>query len=687
MPIRHACLRLGFGCVAVLACVVIGLFSAGAQAAEPCPNEALRQELRSGQLPDCRAYELVSPSFKDGADATVLAVSGDGSHVIASALGAFAGTEGEQYNQLGGPAYEFSRTASGWATTPLDPPASRFPALAFRGASRDLTRTLWVLREPSESIEEADLYVREPEGRFVEIGPLIGGQSGPPGGNDDRLLETKTEYVGASADLSDVFISDQESSEFSLYEYVGIGVAKPELVGVDNEGKQISNCGIILGGGAGANGGLKGPEGYNAVSLNGERVFFTVLAGGGCLTPTVNELYARNDRSETVDISEPSSLQCKECQTTARQPAEFQGASEGGSKVFFTTTQELLKGQVSENLYELDFARSVGEQIVLVSKGSANPEVQGVARVSEDGSHVYFVAEGVLTGANREGSSPAPDAHNLYVFDEGRVTFVATLSAADTEDWQTSDERPVQATPDGRFLVFDSGSQVFEYDAQEELLVNVSMGHAASIRSPYFVEGQGANPTVAQSSLAVSSDGSYVLFGSEKSGSGSLSEYHSVGSIANGAVYPIFGNDGKSGFAVIDASGVDVFFQSLESLVAADTNTGEDTYDARIDGGFAEPVGPVGCEGEACQGARSSLPLFGSPGSASVTGGGNLTPVVEPKPIGKPTVKPLTQAQKLANALKACRHKPTKKLRACEKQARRAYGSARKANKSRDRGK
>jgi len=112
--------------------------------------------------------------------------------VIANALGSLAGTEGEQSNRLGGPVYEFSRTASGWATTPLDPPASRFPALAFEGASRDLTRTLWVLREPSESIGEGDLYIREADGGFVKIGPLVGGENGP--------LEVQT--TGSSASLS-----------------------------------------------------------------------------------------------------------------------------------------------------------------------------------------------------------------------------------------------------------------------------------------------------------------------------------------------------------------------------------------------------------------------------------------------------------------------------------------------------
>jgi hypothetical protein len=50
-----------------LACLVaIGAVGAlggaqGAQAAEPCSNEAVRAEQPSSFLPECRAYELVSP--------------------------------------------------------------------------------------------------------------------------------------------------------------------------------------------------------------------------------------------------------------------------------------------------------------------------------------------------------------------------------------------------------------------------------------------------------------------------------------------------------------------------------------------------------------------------------------------------------------------------------------------------
>jgi hypothetical protein len=731
--------RVPAGLVVSLVCVAAGLFSAGARADEPCANEALRTSL-SVDLPDCRAYEMVSPAFKEGAslNSQMIYVSSDGSHAISGALGAFAGTESESSNLLEGSVYEFSRKGVGWEALPLDPPASEFPALHFLGTSRDLTKTLWEMREPSQSVDEANLYVREADGRFVKIGPLLSPSrgSGPPGGSGSENLGAQPIlpiiYVGASADLSHVFMSYQPGNEEersilwpgdttlgvapSLYEYAGTGVVRPRLVGIDEpEGKLISNCGTELG---------SERDKYNAISVNGEKVFFTAFhethGGVACSSPVVNELYAHINRSETVQISEPSFSECKICRTGSKtpqepavteKPATFWGASEDGAKVFFTTEQELLEGQSTESLYEFDFDNPFGQRVVLVSKGSSKPEVQGVARVSEDGSHVYFVAKGVLTtGVNREGGSPTAGEDNLYMFErdgaypQGRVAFIATLSAGDEQDWMQEDRRPVQATPDGRFLIFDGGGQVFEYDAKEERFVNISMGHAAEINGPIFALA--SSPAIAQSELDFSSDGANVFFTSTEAltpgaevaagaGAKSVYEYHSAGSITNGSVSLISdGKDISGGIALygVDSSGGDVFFQTADSLVGTDANTGLDLYDARVDGGFPEPVVPVACAGEACQGTQSSSPLFGLPGSLSVAGGGNLAPAAPLTPTAtkaKPTSTPksLTRAQKLADALKACGKRPKKKRAACDVQARKRYGgkSGRKSTGGRTR--
>src|SRR4029077_16284268 len=168
----------------------------------------------------------------------------------------------------------------------------------------------------------------------------------------------------------------------------------------------------------------------------------------------------------------------------------FQGASQDGSKVFFTTEQSLLPGAEGENLYEYDFGAPAGERVTLLSSGAGDPQLQGIARISEDGSHVYFVAKADLTGArtNGIGSSPEAGGDNLYVYAAGHTTFVATLAPGDSGDWAAVDERPVLVSGEGRFLVFTSvadltgeglrgaRTQVFQYDAATGSLVRASIG-------------------------------------------------------------------------------------------------------------------------------------------------------------------------------------------------------------------
>jgi hypothetical protein len=131
----------------------------------------------------------------------------------------------------------------------------------------------------------------------------------------------------------------------------------------------------------------------------------------------------------------------------------------------------------------------------------------------------------------------------------------------------------------------------------------------------------------------------------------------------------------------MSSSGSDIFFSTHTQLVGQDTDVLRDIYDARTDGGFPAPTPEPSCSGEACQGASSGSPSFGSSGSSSFTGGGNLTPgSTSFPPPEEPKAKPLTRAQKLTKALKQCKKDKAKKKRlACEKQARKQYASIRKA--------
>jgi len=805
-----------------------------------CPFETESSPGFRTYLPDCRAYELVTPPYKDGALLLTqpAAISSDGEHVIVGAQGAFAASGNEWFEGNRNPdlaVYELTRTAGGWQPTALTPPATRYPHGAIMAASTadELQTTLWGLATTTLELNE-DIYLREPGGTFAEVGPGVA----PEVSGDGLQFESELNLAGASADLthsvfwieafsgaerlaheghSNLWPGDTtKGGYYSLYEYVGTGNTAPTLVGISDgstvvggvtlpAGQVISRCGTELGSG-GEGIGSASRDTYNAVSQDGETVFFTAHAAPQCSgpgEPTVNELYARVGQSKTVAISEPS-LPAGEC--TSPEPcsgatpkeAVFQGASENGGRVFFLSEQPLVNGAPAAGvkLYEARLEGATVSQVVDVSvdpTSGQSPEVQGVVRVCEDGQRVYFVAKGKLTGAdavagrNPETAEPEESADNLYVYnpESHSLTFVVTLLtaaeetalsteesteaskveelafgrafraeeeavshgasaeeafhiflqvearekkdlkgtlgpsgtlAADRNVWQVEDARPAQATADGGVFLFSSSAdltpgdeskvpQLFEYDAVTQKLSRVSISQgatysddgnastfdeAAHIPTQTFVDED--LPTAESFGSALSGDGSKVLFTTA-----ARLAPQAVGGVTNvyeyreGNVYLV--SDGHDASLTAenptvkllgsDSSGQDAFFLSADQLVPQDSETQGVLYDAREDGGFPAPALVAGCSGETCRGTTSTTPELQLPGSTSQAGGGNLPPPVQAKPPAKPKPKPLTRAQKLAKALKACMSKRNKQKRAsCQAEARKAFAAKVTAAKS-----
>ncbi len=777
--------RLRVGIVVVLG-VLVGImslaggsaFAAGDANQGGCPNEAM-VGFRV-YLPDCRAYEMVTPPYKQGYPPTNLQFSGEGFSegaplVTGGSLGAFAGSPDPNSDSHG---FSFSRTATGWVSVAQVPPAAQYVpnALGHQDLSVAIAgdgEALMVLRRPSESIWGSDLYRVDPgRGSPALVGPMLPLSTIPPGSpatSPSAAPQIGIKFASANKDLSHVlfYIEGLRSGEAntagatnlwpgdttvlgasiegdgipaaSLYEYVGgghsgVGSDVPSLVGVDNEGQLLSQCGIQLGGPQK----LGSSYAENAISADGETVFFTPGLGGCAgfnaagegvtgTGPSVWELYARVGGRRTVAISEPSSVDCEECRTTVRESASYQGASSDGSKVFFTTSQELLPGVVGSNLYEYDFDAPAGHRVLLVSRGPA-ADVMGVAGISEDASGVYFVAGGVLAGKNTEGKDPVEGADNLYVAlrrcaggeascasTEERLAFVATLTEADAYQWSAEGRQRMDVTADGRFLVFNSSAdltpddtstteQVFRYDAETGGLLRVSIGNEG-----YNDNGNstttGAEAPLHQSVMelvsrdthpAVSEDGSVVVFESPNALTpGALAdvseiyegepvlvenvyEYRAghVYLISDGQTKTVTGLPNVRGSRVlgVSPSGEDIFFLTAGSLVAQDTDGLPDVYDARVGGGFPAPAAPAACEGDACQSPvdQALAPV----GLGSVLSSGE--PGVVAPSLVTPKSKPsLTRAQKLARALRACHGRANRRKRsACEAQARRLYGAA-----------
>jgi hypothetical protein len=135
-------------------------------------------------------------------------------------------------------------------------------------------------------------------------------------------------------------------------------------------------------------------------------------------------------------------------------------------------------------------------------------------------------------------------------------------------------------------------------------------------------------------------------------------------------------------FRDASVSGGDVFFITAQALVGSDTDNSVNVYDARVNGGLAEPPAPPApCGGEeACLHASPAAPSFSAPASALFSGQGNpIPPTIVPPPP-----KPPTLSQRLAKARAACRraHRHSRRLRVrCERQARRRYSKPTKGHR------
>jgi hypothetical protein len=660
-----------------------------------CPNE----EFRTGagaKLPDCRAYELVSPPFTEASNPSLHSftflgsfegMSADGSHLGMTSVGDF----GDSDEVAEGNNYEVTRTASGWKETGVDIPVSRFPAGEV--AAEEEYEKLSPSKEPTEPFASKPLVASPDFGEILYQTPQTADGEAYPGsfwiGEADGALHhigpAKGHYLETSAELPSVLFESgyenhQNNGILAEEQYAPGQEVAAEPVGVEPNG---NSCAAKLA----ATYGSAELKIRRPVSTDGSTVFFTCSS----------ELFARIDESRTVAISEPSPADCSACDTGpgVQVPVELvDGASADGSKVFFTTTQPLLGSQTetSANIYEYDFdlpQASPGDpdgRIVQVTAGKwehGGAQVTGVVGVSEDGSHVYFTAGGVLSGAmNNQGRSPREGEANQYVYDTetGRTAFIAAGAVTGLEQ-NTGGSNP-NITPDGRFLVFAStadltpgdtstAQQVFEYDAETGELIRVSIGQDG-FNDNGNTDSFGAEipREIPGDPVAVSNNGEYVAFESPDgltpgALNGDLQEVdgqsyypENVYEYHDGNVYLISdGQDTSIGLGSrytkyskseveldgMSPSGENIFFSTADRLVPQALSTGVAIYDARIDGGFAAPVSLLPtCSGDACQGPLSASPTLLSPGSEFQAGGNPPLAASEPVPAAKPKAKSKT---------------------------------------------
>jgi hypothetical protein len=673
---------------------------------DTCTNAALRTEA-SAQLPDCRAYEMVSPVDKNGGD-IVSGRSGFGDpggwvQTIADGkrltygvtIAAFAGEPASLiFNQYMAERQE----GSGWSNEGIHPPVPGH--LCCEGLNLGLARefslfsadlcSAWIY-DPQDPPLLADgqqgypnLYRRQNCG--AGAGSLEALTPSPPA----LLSGTGIGYVNVFAvqGLSEdgrhvVFVAQAklnneaaESPNGQIYDRFG---GENHLVSVLPGGAADPTPSSVGSGSAGSPIAVGGNL-DNAVAEDGSRVYWTSGISSG---PTgEGKIYARShpEQGRVEGECDPAGTKACTRPVSAGPNAFYWTAAANGSKALYSEGEDLFE-------YNLTKAEKAEPPRRLIAS-----EVKGVSGTSEDLSRIYFVSTEALNGEAEGEEAGEP---NLYLEEGETFTFVARLAESDMgvkEPGTTkvaynvaakdSYERPTRVTPDGTHIVFESRAPLSGYDSSggaggkpavevfsyakggEVVCVSCNPSGAApsgtrELRLPY--SGFETNPELQtkvpaaawiptwehklHASNVLSSDGTRLFFNSndallprDANGAPDVYEWEAAGtggcetSGANyfaqngGCLYLISsGEDSReSEFWEADPDGSDVFFTTAASLLPQDPGS-IDLYDARIEGGFPQPVPRAECEGEACQ-SPPPPPAFPTPSSGSYNGPPNAKP-------------------------------------------------------------
>jgi hypothetical protein len=617
-----------------------------------CPNAPLRSGA-SANLPDCRAYELVTPAETNGRIPT-MAEFGIGSNSFPTALvspdgaSAIFGTEGGALQGAGGgglhDTYLVRRTAGGWQSSFAGLTGTQAQEAFPGGLSTDLEASFWEARGSNGSLapgvgDEAS-YVRrlggvidpkcspEPQGSFELVG--CGSQG------VDIHAQGKRITPGA---IHTIFATQKRSGVEPVRLELDAAPSGTDAV-YDRTADGLTHVVSLLPGdkplGAGEN------AAYLGSSSDGSAVAFEV---GG-------KMLVRLDGSKTVEVTNG--------ETT------FAGLSSDGGRLCYLKAGDIFSYDTTDGTTTA--VGSGGESIVV--------------NVSADGSHVYFISPKQLAGGSQLG------ADNLYVWTGSTVRFIAALDPTDVNGHEIKSKNgdmagglglwvgyavspaysrgkgpaadPSRSTPDGSVFVFESHadltgyqseghSEVYRYsedaEAGERLLcVSCDPTSSAPTSDARLESDTGATfdpspPVNALSVIAnVTADGNEVFFQSgdrlvarDTDRHVDVYEWQARGveecAAAGGCLHLI--SSGRSAsddyLYAMTPDGHDVLFESTDLLAPQDQDGTPSIYDARVDGGFPFEAPLAPCEGgEACRPQPSSPPALPDGSTGAIGGNGNV---------------------------------------------------------------
>jgi DNA-binding beta-propeller fold protein YncE len=581
-------------------------------------------------LPDSRQWQLVSPPNKQGARITPLAQYGV---VQAAASGdaitylADAPTEAEPQGSSNEVQLLSRRDGAGWSSRDIAIPHSSATGSALTDGVEDkffnpeLTES--VVQPFGEFIPGLSAEASESTAYLHDLGegcgsscfrPLVTGKAGfanvpagtvfgeeelcRPGGESVQIV-CGPQFLGATEDLSHVVLQSRGavltpgSEPGGLYEWSAGRLAPVSVL----PGGQAA-----VAGSNNALGTNKSVAARGAISADGSRIAWsTNKSGFEALYLRLNATAPQSVSGACDEIGKACTIQLDAAETGCGGTCEsgggnFQFANSDGSRVFFSDNRRLTSdsGAVPDpnplggkhDLYECRIVLIGGElgcdlTDLTPLRGGEAAEVQGgVLGASEDGSSIYFVADGVLgeepNARNQKAQSGKP---NLYLRRGATTEFIATLSGEDTHDWApVLTNQPTRVSTDGRYLAFMSAASPTGYDNRDRAtgrpVAEVYLYDATTKRLECAsCEPTGARPLGVEYQKTEHGNGGLV---------GGWAIWGEAGLVA--ANVPgwtsMYGGDtrGRHQPRYLSDSGR-LFFDTLDSLVPQDSNGTQDVYE------------------------------------------------------------------------------------------------------------